>query len=315
MEYVYGQFGQSGLQFLFGAPEAGLDGLQAMLDDQGDPRTAQEFLHDWAAMVALDGALDDNGGALRGGSANSYSAPNLYSSINWDENDAYDPPGAPPNGSDYVRLRDGSGAYLAGGDVDSLTFQGDAAYEVLEFGTQWTVDEDPPGHAGDPAWFSGSGDDFDNQLVVPVSVPSADPTLAFQSTWNIESDFDYGVVQVSSDGGQSWTTLDDTTGYDTTDNTTEPRIASELPGLTGVEDWTTVEYDLGPYAGQDVLLGFRYLTDGGVAQPGWWVDDVMVGDTLVSDGSSVGGLRQLRRAGPDANRQLAHHPAGLRQHG
>ena len=134
MEYVYGQFGQSGLQFLFGAPEAGLEGLQAMLDDQGDSRTAQEFLHDWTVMVALDGALDDNGGALRGGSANSYSAPTLHSSINWDENDAYDAAGAPPNGSDYVRLRDGSGTCLAGGDVDSVTFEGVSEYDVLEFG-------------------------------------------------------------------------------------------------------------------------------------------------------------------------------------
>ena len=85
MEYVYGQLGQSGLQFLFSAPEAGLAGVEAMLDDAGDSRSAQEFLHDWAAMVALDGALDANGGQLRGGAAGTYAAPTLHSTVNWDE--------------------------------------------------------------------------------------------------------------------------------------------------------------------------------------------------------------------------------------
>ena len=36
-----------------------------------------------------------------------------------------------------------------------------------------------------------------------------------------------------------------------------------------------------------MLLGFRYVSDGGVNEGGWYVDDVTVGATLVSDGSSL----------------------------
>jgi len=46
-------------------------------------------------------------------------------------------------------------------------------------------------------------------------------------------------------------------------------------------------YDLSAYAGQNVLLGFRYVSDGGVNEGGWLIDDVTVSGTIVSDGSSL----------------------------
>ena len=46
-------------------------------------------------------------------------------------------------------------------------------------------------------------------------------------------------------------------------------------------------YDLSAYAGQTVLLGFRYVSDGGVNEGGLLLDDITVGGTLVSDGSSL----------------------------
>jgi hypothetical protein len=304
MEYVYGQFGQSALQFLFGAPEAGLAGVDAMLDDQGDPRSAQEFLHDWTGMVALDGALDANGRSLRGGSANTYSAPTLHSVINWDENDAYDTPGAPPNGSDYVRLRDGAGSYVAGDDVSSLSFTGSATADPSP--VQWTSVE--PDDREGSALYSGAGNGLDHTMAFPVTVPGDDPTLTFDTKFAIEYGWDYGFVQVSTDGGQSWTSLSNslTNSDNSVGDGYYDQIVEQLPGIGGISvldpsgvltasqdptatpQWGTTSFDLSAYAGQDVLVGFRYMTDGAAVLPGWWVDDVMVGDTLVTDGSLEG---------------------------
>jgi hypothetical protein len=47
--------------------------------------------------------------------------------------------------------------------------------------------------------------------------------------------------------------------------------------------------DLTPWAGQTVGLAFRYFSDSNTHGDGFWVDDVMVGDALVSDGSTLAG--------------------------
>ncbi len=59
--------------------------------------------------MALDAQLDKRrkltGGRVAGPSPSTV----LSSGINWGNTQAYDTPGAPPNGSDYVRLRDAAG--------------------------------------------------------------------------------------------------------------------------------------------------------------------------------------------------------------
>ena len=69
---------------------------------------------------------------------------------------------------------------------------------------------------------------------------------------------------------------------------TGPIDAPLGPGLngttTGFEPHT---FDLSAYAGQTILLAFRYVSDGSVNEGGLLIDDVTVGGTLVSDGSSL----------------------------
>ena len=83
---------------------------------------------------------------------------------------------------------------------------------------------------------------------------------------------------MSTDGGQTYTPI---AGDQTIDGPLGPAINGTT---TGFEAHT---YDLSAYAGQTVLLGFRYISDGGVNEGGWLIDDVTVGATSVSDGSSL----------------------------
>ena len=57
-------------------------------------------------------------------------------------------------------------------------------------------------------------------------------------------------------------------------------------------------WDLSSYRGGTILVAFRYVTDSGVDLPGWWIDDVSVGDQSISDGSSLDGFRSTSQVRP-----------------
>ena len=77
-------------------------------------------------MIALDGALDANRRRLTGRiDAERVRTPTLDAAVRRQGDDAYDTPGARPNGSDYVRLRGGSGAWLDAVRAGSAGVDGD----------------------------------------------------------------------------------------------------------------------------------------------------------------------------------------------
>src|ERR671918_2282732 len=105
----------------------GLDGVQRALNDLANRKRVLGVIHDWAAMVALDGVLDDGAALHRPPGMRRVSmrfrSRSLDATINWDTPDAYDTPGAPPNGSDYVRLANGTDP-LGAGAIESISFDG-----------------------------------------------------------------------------------------------------------------------------------------------------------------------------------------------
>jgi Immune inhibitor A-like, MAM domain len=123
-----------------------------------------------------------------------------------------------------------------------------------------------------------SGSPADSAAVTSVTVPTADPTLRFLAKYGAELGFDYAYVIVSTDGGATYTAI-------AGDKTIDAPLG---PGLNGATDgFEPHSFDLSAYAGQNILLGFRYVSDGGVNEGGLLVDDVTIGATQVSDGSSL----------------------------
>jgi immune inhibitor A len=123
------------------------------------------------------------------------------------------------------------------------------------------------GPDGNPEWCSRSGNNLDDTLttVGKVSVPPSAPTLSFKTWYDIEQGWDFGYVEVSTDG-TSW---------------------SLLASITGVnKTWTTKTYSLAGYAGQQVYLRFRYHTDQSVSQLGWELDDITVSGGAFFDGAA-----------------------------
>jgi hypothetical protein len=290
MELLADRFGEGFMGDLHQDAEfQGFESLDALLDAHGSSLDARGLVDQWASAVALDGVLDD-GAHLKGGTKSDFQVSTLDASINWDTIQTFSTAGAPPNGSDYVRLRDGEGSYLASSQIERIAFDGVNLLPPLPI--DWVVDPDPPGQAGDPALYSTDADSRNSVIVQEVDVPAGSPELTFDAAWDLETTFDFAYVQITDDGGETYTSLECT---DTVDDT-DPELGNVGPGFghgfNGFDDTPTFApqaCDLTPWAGQNVGLAFRYFSDSNTHGDGFWADDVMIDDTLISDGSTLEG--------------------------
>jgi len=288
--YLAGQYGDDILSFLHrDAAHQGFDAIQAALDDEGAGIDVREAVRRWAAMMALDGVIDD-GATLAGAPASQYQTDRLNSTIAWDNDDSYDTPGAPPNGSDFVRLRDGSDNYLPAAGVTSIDFNGASALPSVP--TSWVSDDTPPpagsSGASGAALYSTNADNKNEVIVQDVSIPGGSPQLEFDAAWDLETTFDWGYAQVTTDNGETFTSLDCTdTQDDTTGGNVGPGFGQGFNGQGPDSSGGVFRHqvcDLSPYAGQTVGLAFRYFSDSNTHGEGFWVDNVAINGTLVPDG-------------------------------
>ncbi len=148
-----------------------------------------------------------------------------------------------------------------------------------------------------------------------TAVTAADgPTLSFWTSYNLELDFDYMIVEAHPVGTDDWTTLPDLNGHTSNDlsfdqacpggwsnpndlgNVLHPFLTHyqtfneadgtcSNTGTTGTWNaangssggWQQFEFDLSPYAGQQVEVSITVLSDWGLQQfPGVFVDDIVV---------------------------------------
>ena len=170
-------------------------------------------------------------------------------------------------GSDYISFEDWRRAGF-------IYFDGDDFSELPPpLLTLWELTED--------GWYSGTGVNLANgYLAGNVYVDPADPTLTLVTAYGLESYWDFGFVQVSTDGGATLTSLENEyTTYDH-DPSAHPDIIASLPGFTDYSpdfpDWTTMTFDLTAYAGMDILVVFHYITDWATTYEGWWINSASV---------------------------------------
>jgi immune inhibitor A len=169
-------------------------------------------------------------------------------------------------GTDYIRFENWTRPGF-------IYFNGD---DTAQLGWSMTAD----------GWWSGFGNMLNVQLISQsVTVNPTDPTLTLITKYGLETNWDFGFVQVSTDNGVTWTSLANT-------NTTSvyltdvQAIVNNLPGFTGYNlewpGWTTETFDLSAYAGQTVKITFRYMTDEATNYEGWFIKGSDVSGTALA---------------------------------
>ncbi|MFD1934247.1 immune inhibitor A domain-containing protein [Nonomuraea mangrovi] len=158
-------------------------------------------------------------------------------------------------------------------------------------------------HGGGRMWWSGMDQEWaDVKLTRQLEVPAgAEPRLWMWNNFDIEADYDYGFVEVSTDGGASWAQQKVFTAsggeVSTPDDYTDPNKAlhgygGKRYGLTGTTNgWRRDYVDLSPFAGETIRLRLAYNTDAGTTARGWFADDLALTSgsvTVWSDGVERG---------------------------
>ena len=130
-----------------------------------------------------------------------------------------------------------------------------------------------------PTSFTDSklGDYADNATVTMTLTNSLDlteyesPRLSYWTRWDIEGNWDYGQVEVSTNNGSSWIPLEG--------EYTEPGVGSFQPNgeplYDGVQStWIKEEISLTNYNSSQFKVRFQLRSDGFVTRDGWYVDDI-----------------------------------------
>ncbi|MDF2855371.1 MAG: peptidase [Neobacillus sp.] len=92
----------------------------------------------------------------------------------------------------------------------------------------------------------------------PVDLPEGSSFLQFKQWHNLERNYDFGHVYVSTDN-VNW--------------------VQKLRVNNISDGWIDGEVDLSEYAGQRIYIAFNVKTDGSVVRDGWYIDDVRLTDT------------------------------------
>ena len=127
------------------------------------------------------------------------------------------------------------------------------------------------------------------QLNTPVG-----GTLTFWTWFDIETEWDYGFIEVSTDNGTSWAPLAGSiTKHSENPNNSTAWANSLIGGAASTEaaitgnsgGWVEATFTLP--AASDVLVRFSYYTDEATLGQGWFIDDVSVNGILL-DGFESG---------------------------
>ena len=132
------------------------------------------------------------------------------------------------------------------------------------------------------AWYCGNdvthaySNNMNCYLISPTLTLGAGARLSFQHWYYMESNFDYGYVDLSTN---KWSTYSTLATFNGTGNS-----------------WRGQTNDLSAYAGQQIQIRFRFTSDVSVTYEGWYIDDITVGTqtaiafTPANSGNFVGGV-------------------------
>jgi hypothetical protein len=269
LAYFLEQYGEDAVRRLVAEPDNGIDGINAVLAQvDPDQRRFDDLFGDWVVANYLDKPRL---------AAGHYGYADLQ--IEQPQHAAY-------HTTYPVRQRASVHQYAA--DYIVLEAQGDLTAEFTGSLTIPLVGNDT--HSGEYQWWSNRGDDGDATLTRAFDLSGLESaTLQTWMWYDLEEDWDYAYVEVSTDGGNTWTLL-----ANETTTTTNPSGNSYGPALTGVSGggdhprWSLERFDLSPFAGGPIFIRFEVITDEALNLAGLCLDDVSIPELGYQDDVEAG---------------------------
>ncbi len=276
MAYLYERYGEAATTALVRDPANGLrsvedtlQAIQAADPATGDPVTVVDLFADWlAANLLQDPSVGDGRYAYT--FPDMQGLPTAAITRQVQVNGVPVAADAPQWGPHYLQIPGG----LAARQV-RVTFKGTDTVSVVP----------TDAHSGQYMWWSNRADESDSRLTHAFDLTGvSSATLNYWAWYYIENLWDYAYLTVSTDGGATWAVLP--TPHTVSD---DPHGNAYGPGYTGQSNgWVQESVDLTPYAGQNILVRFEYITDDAVTQPGLIIDDVSVPEIGYSDSFETG---------------------------
>ncbi len=254
--------GHENIGELMRRPEDGMEGVNAYLQSMGYSESFDDVFRDWLVANYLD--------SLKVGG---YFYEGVDVSVSPDR--AITAPGSlavttPQYAGQYIEVM------LPEGDA-LLTFQGQTETPLLP------VDA----YSGDHCWWGNSGDAINSTLTGTFDLSGVSrATLSFRTWYAIEDLWDYAYVEVSQDGGETWSILEG--AHSSTEKARGVRFG---PGYTGHSGgWLEDSVDLTPYAGREIAVRFEYVTDKRTYDDGICFDDISIPEIGFYDDAEEDGI-------------------------
>ena len=220
------------------------------------------------------------------------------------------------NGADSAQNQASNSSFIATGDFLKVTDPADSfpqfeSWPAAEYLSGLAGPFDP--HTGQSFMWSNRADEAYKRLTRTITVPAGGATLKFWTSFNLELDFDYLIVEAHTVGQDDWTTLPDQNGHTSDDLSSDqsctggwsnPDDAANVlhpflthyqtfqqdgtcanTGTTGEwnaangssSGWQQFQIDLSAYANKQVEVSITVLSDWGLQQfPGVFIDDIEV---------------------------------------
>ncbi len=119
-------------------------------------------------------------------------------------------------------------------------------------------------HSAPSSWTDSPGASYTNNVNTALATVvnlsgSAEPVLTFWHRYDLETNGDYGRVEVSSDGGATWSAVLTVTGTDSS--------------------WQRERISLNTWIGETIGLRFRLQSNASASRDGWYIDDVDISNS------------------------------------
>lgn len=259
LSYQLDRFGIDYIRRVFSSNTTGIPSIQQALDKFQPGMTFNDLFADWAAANFLHDAS--------AGDKYQYGENlNMRPTVGYSQYPVSGSDTVRQYGTDYIQLMPG------GGDV-TFTFDGSDTVRVIP----------TDAHSDKSFWWSGRTDLSNTTLTREFDLTGTDKaTLKFWTWFDLEDDFDFAYVSVSTDNGKTWQPLKGSTTTDRDLNATNYGNGITCKSGAGCGDWQAVpqwiqeEMDLTPYAGQKILLRFEQVTDEVYTGAGIAIDDIEI---------------------------------------